>query len=186
MDDSWKLVVVKDSNLECNTFLANPIWLKMFIKAGGEAILYKEWFNKGILFINDLVKEDGSYLSLEQLHQIFGIRTDLMKYNSIISAVKQGAKSFKNGNYKLKCPFVPSYAKNILKHKRGSRDMYDILNINVNEPSGKYKWSKILEIPNLNWNYIYELLFTVRIPNFKGNSTKKPQNISYQSISYKN
>lgn len=57
-------MVVKDSNLECNTFLANPIWLKMFIKAGGEAILYKEWFNKGILFINYLVKKDGSYLSL--------------------------------------------------------------------------------------------------------------------------
>jgi len=34
-----------------------------YIKIGNTAVFYAEWYDKGIYFINDLVKEDLSFLT---------------------------------------------------------------------------------------------------------------------------
>jgi hypothetical protein len=54
-----------------------------------QTVFYKDWFSKGICFVNDIMSEDGKFLSIDQLEEKFNISKNIMKFNSIISAVKQ-------------------------------------------------------------------------------------------------
>jgi hypothetical protein len=44
--------------------LSQPIWHNGRIRVGGQPILFSHWAKSGIFCINDLIKEDGSLLSL--------------------------------------------------------------------------------------------------------------------------
>jgi hypothetical protein len=63
-------------------------------------------------------------LIIDQLEEKFNISKNIMKFNSIISAVKHAGKQNVYNSYKLLTPFIPSFVKTILKSKRGTKDMY--------------------------------------------------------------
>ena len=53
-----------------------------------QTVFYKDWFSKGICFVNDIMSEDGKFLSIDLLETKFNISKN-MKFNSIISAVAE-------------------------------------------------------------------------------------------------
>jgi hypothetical protein len=55
-------------------------------------VFYEDWFRKGICFVNDIISEDGKFLSIDQLEAKFNISKNIMKFNSIISAAKHAGK----------------------------------------------------------------------------------------------
>jgi hypothetical protein len=59
-------------------------------------VFYEDWFRKGICFVNDIMSEDGKFLSIDQLEEKFNISKNIMKFNSIISAVKHAGNIFYN------------------------------------------------------------------------------------------
>ena len=61
------------------------------IKIENKPVFYEDWFRKGICFVNDIMSEDGKFLSIDQLEEKFNISKN-MKFNSIISAVKHAGK----------------------------------------------------------------------------------------------
>ena len=63
------------------------IWNNKEILIEGKSIFWKTWQNRGIIFIQDLLDSNNKILSLSDLHQKFGISNDIMKYNSLISAI---------------------------------------------------------------------------------------------------
>ncbi len=123
------------------------------------SVFYSDWYNKGISYINDVVDENGKFLSYDNIKQKFGISEDVMKYNSIISALKQASKHHISGDYKMEQPFVPSFVKILLKSTKGTHDMYSILTKNDTVPTGQIKWSNILEIEESQWREIFSLPF---------------------------
>ena len=44
------------------------------IRINGKTIFLKEWFNKGIITISDMLKEDKVFFTIEELKQNFGIK----------------------------------------------------------------------------------------------------------------
>ena len=40
---------------------------------GNKSIFYKDWFEKGVRSINDLINEDGTYLTLDQFQEKYKI-----------------------------------------------------------------------------------------------------------------
>jgi hypothetical protein len=50
------------------------------IKIENKPVFYEDWFRKGICFVNDII-------SIDQLEAKFNISKNIMKFNSIISAV---------------------------------------------------------------------------------------------------
>jgi hypothetical protein len=94
------------------------------IKIENKPVFYEDWFRKGICFVNDIMSEDGKFLSIDQLEEKFNISKNIMKFNSIISAVKHAGKQNVYNSYKLLTPFIPLFVKTILKSKRGTKDMY--------------------------------------------------------------
>ena len=70
---SWEKVIEKEQNFNCHFFLASPIWFNNKIKIDNKSIFYKEWFEKGVRSINDLINEDGTYLTLDQFQEKYKI-----------------------------------------------------------------------------------------------------------------
>ena len=49
----------------------------------------------------------------------------------------------------------------ILKQKKGSQNIYIILNKNKDEPTGKCKWNEIYIIDEKSWEYIFQAPFMI-------------------------
>ena len=84
-------------------------------------------WQKGVRSINDLINENGTYLTLGQFQEKYQIVVNFLKYNSIISAIRQAKRSFNTGESRLVCLFIPSILQQLLRHNKGSKDMHDIL-----------------------------------------------------------
>ena len=63
--------------------LSQPIWHNGRIKVGGQPVFFSHWAKSGIFFINDLIKEDGSLLSLTDLKNNYNINIFFLEYHSI-------------------------------------------------------------------------------------------------------
>jgi hypothetical protein len=46
--------------------LSEPLWLNSEIEIGGKPVLYQRWAKADVFFINDLLKNEGGFLTLEQ------------------------------------------------------------------------------------------------------------------------
>ena len=55
-------------------------------------------------------------------------------------------------------PFVPTNILSVLKHRKGSKDMYNILNKTNDIPTGQATWNMIYNIANDQWKKIYNYL----------------------------
>ena len=70
-------------------FLSQPIWFNSNFKAGGTCMFYRNWYERGIHFVNDLFDENGSLLSYESFTQMFDLRTNLLDFRSVITTTKR-------------------------------------------------------------------------------------------------
>jgi hypothetical protein len=85
----WENVIEKERNFNWHLFLASPLWFNNKIMIGNKSIFYKDWFEKGVRSINDLINEDGIYLTLDQFQEKNQIVVNLFNYNSIVSAIRR-------------------------------------------------------------------------------------------------
>ena len=59
-------------------------------------------------------------------------------------------------------PIIPKLISTILKQKKGSQNIYEILNKNNDEPTGKIKWNQIYNnIDENTWEYIFQAPFKI-------------------------
>ena len=115
--------------------LKSPIYYNNNIKIGGLGIYYRSWFNKGIKYINDLVNENGDFY--QQNEFTTGIQTNFLQYNGLIQSIKHYLKLMKiQITHKEPSPFIPTSILPVLKHSKGSKDMYNILNKTYAIPTG--------------------------------------------------
>ncbi len=59
------------------------------IKIGNTAFFNRSWFEKGICFINDLVKNDGNFYSQIELNTIYNININFLQYFGLTKAIKK-------------------------------------------------------------------------------------------------
>jgi hypothetical protein len=136
---SWAKVIEKERKFNCHFFLASPIWFNNKIKIDNKSIFYKEWFEKGVQSINDLINEDGTYLTLDQFQGKYKIVVNFFKYNSIISAIRQAKRSFTTGESRLVCPFIPSIVQQLLRQKKVPKIcMISSINVQLHRLGKKY------------------------------------------------
>ena len=65
------------------------LWNNKFILIDKKPIYqaYKNWIQKGVKYLSDIVGRDGELLSVAQFEAKFGIHINIMMYNSLISAI---------------------------------------------------------------------------------------------------
>ena len=123
-----------------------------------------EWFKKNILFISDLLDENGCYLNIQDLQNKYSVETNFLTFYGLQKSIKAFMKSLKiikeEENFK---PFVPFNLKLFCTTKKGTKIMYNLLmtlNVDTNVISfNKQKWGRHFTLSKLQWQIIYQLSF---------------------------
>ena len=70
--------------------LAERLWYNRTIRIGGKTLFINGLHQSGIIMINDLVRNDGSIMSLRELKNVFPTaKVDFITYQSLIRGIPQ-------------------------------------------------------------------------------------------------
>jgi hypothetical protein len=78
---------------DAKKMLDEYIWYNKRILIDNKPIYYAHWYEQGIKKVYDIIKLDGTFYSLNELSIRHRVDIDLMKYNSVISAIPKEWKS---------------------------------------------------------------------------------------------
>lgn len=165
----WKNVInvwasVKDdSSTAPEEILSQPIWHNGRIRVGGQPVFFSHWAKSGIFFINDLIKEDGSLLSLTDLKNNYNININFLDYYSIMLLIPQEWKSILRDNQIEKLDELCNKHILLLRvSQKVVKPFYKIFIQKVFEKplKSQNKWMTDLNITEEeNWDIIYQLPF---------------------------
>ena len=141
------------------------LWHNPDIKVGGSSVCYKRWLAAGIVFLGDLINEEGQFYSYRQFTTNYSITTNFLEYNGFLAAVRHFVEV--NGiDYLPSRSFVPPIPLSLAlinKDKRGCKSIYKQLLGKGENPKSLQKWKNELNnIPNSvmhNNVSIYDIVF---------------------------
>ena len=70
----------------------NIIWNYRNIQLDGKSIFYRDWFERGIIYIHHLRNGQGAWLSFDEFKNKYDIRTNFLKYMGVIRIIKNALK----------------------------------------------------------------------------------------------
>jgi hypothetical protein len=66
------------------------LWLNQHTKVNKQVVKWNDWHTKGINIINDIIDENGSFLTIANLELRYGISCDPLRYNALKDAIPMG------------------------------------------------------------------------------------------------
>ena len=70
----------------------NIIWNNRNILLDGKSIFYRDWFERGIIYIHHLRNGHGAWLSFDEFKNKYDIRTNFLKFMGVICIIKNAVK----------------------------------------------------------------------------------------------
>ena len=91
--------------------------------------MYRNYFDKGITFVNDLLNDNRDFSTVNTFTEKFGINTNFLQYKSILNSIKRSRNILGIGQFdnKLMNPIRPWIIKLITCNTKGCRSSYDVL-----------------------------------------------------------
>ena len=110
-------------------YLNSPIWFNSEMQHGGKFFI-KNWYEKGIRNIVDLVNENGVFYDFNQFKTLFNVRGTILGFQGVINRIPQVWKNLLNNNIQtcidMKYNVICSkHVKLILKDKKGCKKIYE-------------------------------------------------------------
>ena len=150
----WKNIIDLWSDLNADhivdepCYLSRTIWHNPEIKIGGKTVFYRNYSEAGVNFINDLISEEGDFLSYPSFQRKYNFQTNLLKYNGIIRAIPREWKVtiLEEGD---KLEEVQNFwIKRISKIKKPNKIVYKIISEHFKQRNSKSeeKWALELDI----------------------------------------
>ena len=142
------------------------IWCSTHIKIDNEYILESKLYKAGIVFINDIIKENGSFLSHNEICQKTKTNISHMYYMSLIDAIPcEWRKMLKSQRTVPMQPHMEEVFININKQMKpitiqSSRAIYwHLTSKNMVHPTCMKNWSEKykVEFPDQIWKKIFSL-----------------------------
>lgn len=88
-------------NISPNDILKQPIWNNSNIKIKGETLFFKNWVNSNILYLKDLIDDNGNIKTLQVLSTIIKRKSNwLCEYKTLLSVIKPLCKIYNFTNVK--------------------------------------------------------------------------------------
>ena len=125
------------------------------ILIGGKPFFFREWFSKGIICINDLLNENGKFLSFQEFQSKYDFRTNFLNFYQVINAIPKALVIKARSQDKPKENYLGSHntkfklAENIETdlQKIKAKDFYWLLNEKTNNsfPIGRKKMEQYHE-----------------------------------------
>ena len=143
-----------------NELLTEPIWYNIHLKVGGKPIFYKNYAEKGVLYISDLIDENGNFYDINYIKEAYQINTNFIEFHGIIRAfnIMKNGFSIEKENCNIDRPNISHTLKILLSVKKGCQHVYKFLIANDNIPTAQRKWTNDLLLPEtFPWQKIYNL-----------------------------
>ena len=143
--------------------LEESIWINENIKCGSKTIFFKDFYNKNMKIVGDIV-QSNRIISFNEAKNKFGLKDgDFLKYLSVVAAIPSEwrmlinsdvvNKRFEENKYVLK---NGSNTKDLLKCK--TKDFYSIMIDEYCEPPVAVgKWNELYN--NIDWEFAFSLAF---------------------------
>ena len=148
---SWKIITNHDM-LNITPKLHLCLWFNKNITIGNKYIFYKDWYDKGVLYISDLIGHDKQFYSLLEFKSKYNIDTNFLTYHGLIHSIKN--KKLTDSDFSQFTYYL------FLKNSKGAKDMYNVLlSSNKHIPSALTKWKTIFPLSDNEWKLIYKLPF---------------------------
>ena len=151
-----------------DNFLNEPVWYNSDIRVNNRCIFNRRMFESGVRIINDLIDENGKFISFEQYIANTSVNINFLEYNSLLMAIRQ-LKTKKYSDLaafdsNIQTPTVPNMIKDIIKVQNGCRHIYQKYIKNNEIPTSVGKWiAEFGHIHSYRWYKIYQLLYKTTI-----------------------
>ena len=135
------------------------------ILVDGKPIFIREWFNKGIHTIQELLNENGQYLTFQDFQIKYHCKTNFLQFYQILSAIpgflKEKARTLGQNpmlNYSENyTSFLLNQNTEINLEKFKARDYYHLLLAKKHQslPTGPKRWGTDLSMDTEDWKEIF-------------------------------
>ena len=68
------------------------LWNNKEITIDQKTLFWKTWFERGIYYVQDLISDNGKFLSLDEFKEKFGLKVNYLQYFQITAAIKSSLK----------------------------------------------------------------------------------------------
>jgi hypothetical protein len=138
------------------------LWFNNHITIDGKSVFLKEWYKKGIKYVQDLLKDDGSFMSHAELGHKYGVRINFLQCYQIRAAIPYAWKrmlsvlSTNEWSPKIEFNLDENTSKTI--QNMTCKDFYWFLisKKHPTVPTAELRWAEELDIQH-NWEDIYRL-----------------------------
>ena len=157
-------VLLKEEPNTYNEILSEMLWLNLNIRINGEMIMYIEWYKKGIVYICDILDENGKIYSYNEFITTYKIKCTQFLYMSFIDAIpqkwrlliKRQCNSFHE--FENVCNVRKFGSRTVHIEKILSKDIYwKFVMPNIKEPSCIQKWltNYAFSFNEEEWKFIF-------------------------------
>ena len=77
------------------------LWNNKEIIIENKSVFWRAWWDKSVLFIQDLLNNQGNYLTPEEFNEKYNIRVNFLQYYQITSAIPAYLKSYASAHTDL-------------------------------------------------------------------------------------
>ena len=159
----WVLVQQKQNVQNAEAIQGVNIWYNTKILKESKPFLYCQYIKKGIIFIGDLLDDEGNILNLVTFKRKCDMQTNFLNYASLVKAVEVFLSTLNNSNNTLGVvnrPILPFKLQIILNKTTGSKPFFNILYITNSIPTSQIKYVSKGETHNQHtWEKFYYLPF---------------------------
>ena len=129
-----KQIHVKNSE----ELVAEPIFCNQNVLVRNRTIFKnKNWIDKGVCYIKNLLKDNGTFMSFKKFAEKFGIKTDYITYIGCVQAINS---YIHKTEITVEGKKFADLIKTIYNQQKGSRLYYEVLTQSINKPNCCDKW----------------------------------------------
>ena len=156
----YKKIYVRLTVNDIHEFMSECIFYNINITRDKKVIFVKEWFEEGILKVNQLVNEKGTFMVFSEFKEKFPNinKTTFLLFEGILKAIKQYLEKCK---LQLTADFRVAEPKVWDCLRKGNKFIQQILIKSDTCPTAVDKWNKIYN--NLNWTQIFSKCFKTSV-----------------------
>ena len=152
----WKEVLLAFSDLTESTtenISCQPLWNNPRIKLNNDVIYVKSWCAKGIRFVNDILKTDGTFLSYFEVKHKFEVQINFLRYYGLCNSIRSGFNKSVIPKVMEPTCIIPETLLLILKRKKGCSHIYQsFLKYKIKDCKSLTKWKNDFDLDNIIWS----------------------------------
>lgn len=137
------------------------------ILVGGKPIFLREWFTKGIHTIQQLLNENGQYLTFQEFQSKYHCKINFLQFYQILSAIpthlKNRARVLENKpvlSYSENLTFLLNQDSQIDFEKYKARDYYHLLLVKKHQSphTGPERWNRDILMDRKDWTDVFKMV----------------------------